>query len=130
MGIKSSSLISGGQVTRFISGNQLISSGSAAGVVQTLTPPTGQKVMITALVAETSDCINMQIDIAGVNVFSGVIAAEGTTAIDGISIGRLPVTGSTAPSQAILGGNNEVVEFIRTSTPTNSNIYIQWQYVE
>ena len=115
---------SGGFVSKFISGELLVSSG-ASGTIITLTPPAGQRVLLTRLGA-SADESGITLAINGDNVVSSLtLAGEGTAVGVGEFIIGAYGTGSEPP---ILGKTDEAITVIKDTGTTANNISYNYQF--
>lgn len=119
----------GGFVTRFVSGIQVITSG-ASGDILTLTPPSGQKVMVTDFVATALET-GLTVTIDG----SDIITGQSTRGFSSTNVGEFGVgltqsSGSVGGQVPITGGTDEVIVFKKDAGSTGVNINYQYQFGE
>jgi len=110
----------GGFTTKFASGSISVTTG-ATGTYITLTPPSGQKVKLTLLVATTTQTNLTTIDVGGSTVLTSLVLADNLDTPT--SIPRVKIGGGTPLDDAIIGDVNEVIEISTNVTTTSNTIY-------
>lgn len=120
----------GGFVTKFVSASQVVASG-ASGDLITLTPPAGQKVKLTSLVAFGVEAL-ISITVNAVNVVTTKSLNSGdSVVVDQFSVGAANNTGGEiADQEAISGGTDEVIIVKKDSGTTGVNINFSYQFGE
>jgi hypothetical protein len=125
--------ISGGGIliTKLISGGLTVSSG-ASGTLVSLTPPAGERVVITNLVSDTGGIeADLSVEVGGTAVISGGTLASGN--ITGgssfyVGINNTDTNGAANGILGITGGKNETIDIIKDSGTTSFDIHYQYMF--
>lgn len=116
----------GGFVAKFASGTINVTAG-ATGTFATLTPPSGQKVKLTAIAGTSSQTSLTTISVGGADVVSAVslsgAASSPTTA------NRFMIGFEQPNQEPITGDVDEVIE-LKTNVSTSSNTVYTYQFGE
>ena len=125
----------GGFITRF-AGSGSIASGTAAGTLLTLTPPSGQKVRLTHLSTGSATLAQVGITVSfdAVDVVSAGNVHGEDPAPGSFSVGSYyPYAGAEPPAGNHLwftGKANEVLTIVKNAGATNRKLFYGYEYGE
>ena len=120
---------SGSFTAKFYSGKLTLASSSTELIIPS--PPSGQRVRLSTLIADTGTQAGVTIDVGATTVVTALTLSSGGTSTDGSFL--IGTSGATATNETagyisgILGGINEVIT-ISISAPSTPNIGYSYEF--
>ena len=115
---------SGAFIASFVSASAEVNSG-ATGTIATITPPAGERVKLTGLVASASQSNLTTVTVGGVDVIIDATLNKHDAAV--LAAGFLSIGYSEATQDSFFGGTDEVFE-IKTNVATSSDTHYTYQF--
>ncbi len=126
-----SSIVGGNEGDKFISIGNSIASGSSGSLITPITPPAGQRVVLTALLPKSAAEANIEIKSGSTVIFTGMISDSPNTGM--LTIAQAMAVSSNEYAAAgvvseIELGLNEALSITKTSGSTSNIIYYSYKF--